>query len=57
METGTNDREYRSSREELSRARGRGVALGLSLVVAAAIDASDHDPDKNVARSDGDGNV
>ena len=35
-----NDREYRSSRGELSRARDRGVALVLSLVVAAAIGAS-----------------
>ena len=57
METKMNDRAYRSSREELSRARDHGVALVLSLVVAAAIDASDHDPENNGARSDGDGNV
>jgi hypothetical protein len=36
METKMNDREYPSSRGELSRARDRGVALVLSLVVAAA---------------------
>ena len=34
------DREYRSSRGEPSRARDRGMALVLSLVVAAAIGAS-----------------
>jgi integrase len=43
LETKMNDREYRSSRKALSRARDRGVALVLSFVLAAAIEASDHD--------------
>jgi hypothetical protein len=39
METKVSDREYRSSAGAKSR-RDRGVALGLSLVVAAAIGSS-----------------
>jgi hypothetical protein len=40
METKVSDREYRASPEGAKSRRDRGVALGLSLVVAAAIGSS-----------------